>query len=51
MLLAEKLSFILEALDKLKATSNTRYDVAVSMIDKVPNEWINVSAELNRFYN
>ena len=48
MLLAEKLSYILEALDKLKTTANTRYDLAVKMIDKVPEEWITVTAELNR---
>jgi hypothetical protein len=35
MLMAEKLSYILEALDKLKSTSNTRYDLALKMIEKV----------------
>ena len=46
--MAEKLSYILEALDKLKTTATSRQAVAVAMIEKVPEEWVNLSTELNR---
>ena len=48
MLLAEKLSYVLEALDKLKTTAAARYEVAQGMIDACPEEWTQVEAELGR---
>jgi hypothetical protein len=48
MLLAEKLSYVLEALDKLKQTAAARYEVAQGMIDACPEEWQQVEAELGR---
>jgi hypothetical protein len=48
MLLAEKLSYVLEALDKIKQTAAARYEVAQGMIDACPEEWTQVEAELGR---
>lgn len=48
ILMAEKLSFIMEGMDKLKQTASTRYEGAIKQMDKFLHDWVLIETELNQ---
>ena len=48
ILMAEKLSFIMEGMDKLKSTASTRYEGAIKQMDKFLHDWVLIETELNQ---